>query len=1059
MPSPDVIIIDEATPSRPQDEDEEVEDVEEPEDVDDEELTFVASAEFQLVGIRYYTGTAHPGEFVTLVREPENPYDRNAIKVNNMHGEKVGHINKASAAKLSPLLARHSSSNNNNNGNGGNMAGQIQIRVDGIIPRRGSAYALPLKVDFYNVYANSDSATVAGSNSALENATALADILKNEFRYHSTFSLAPTFSPASSSSSASAEMSSSSQTTTPKIEVKTMNWQQQAKELDEMFDKQFENQLRNLPDLNMPVQFKNLTLFPHQIEGIKWLVQQENKALYSHSNKEEESNHPFYKRVVEQGRQKWLCEITQCSQLEAPQPIMGSILADEMGLGKTLQTLGLILLSPPTGRVYSTGIDDAKIATTDTASSTPLKDLKDTTNTHETEQEEPPPTPLPSTDRIKSQKVSILKSILKAANLKQSGKKDDLIDRIVTGVKMDVIKGVHFPTDMTVVVQPPPTPAKVSPYSNLPPSSMMKSSGVCTLIVCPVSVMSNWQQQLLDHVRDDVLRLELYHGPNRTDLLPLLQNGVIDVLLVSYHTLAAEFGNKHGKSSKSNQNSDVLSQGSAKEPEQKKRRKVSIFDIAFHRIILDEAHTIRNEKTKYFKAVKEVKADRKLALTGTPFVNKSDDIYSLFSFLGVHPLGDKDIFRRSISQPLKEGNDIGLTRLRTAVSYVALRRSKAKTEIQLVEKEVQLRSISFPENDVHKQTYDALFGSCRLAIQAVLQNDGGDSDETGFKNYSSLFEKLLRMRQSCCSAALVPEYRRKIALTMWKDLQKNDTGKKLSKEEGLKLLEKLKGTFTQAENELPECAVCLMEMEEQDSRILRKCGHVFCNICIEQVLKVSNQKCPMCREPFTKGDMINKSVAVKATLPSSGSDIVSDDSNTDLRTPPKVLALLEAIKTMKSDEKAVIFSQFTSFLDVIGGALKDSGHSYCRIDGSMTVVKRIESISAFSADDGPRLILCSLHAAGTGINLTRGNHAFMMDCWWNDSVENQAMDRIHRIGQTRKVTVVRFVMQDSVEERMVALQEAKSMQAKGAMEKLSAEEKRKARLDQLRGLLLLAEED
>jgi SNF2 family DNA or RNA helicase len=82
----------------------------------------------------------------------------------------------------------------------------------------------------------------------------------------------------------------------------------------------------------------------------------------------------------------------------------------------------------------------------------------------------------------------------------------------------------------------------------------------------------------------------------------------------------------------------------------------------------------------------------------------------------------------------------------------------------------------------------------------------------------------------------------------------------------------------------------------------------------------------------------------------------------------------------------------------------------------------------------------------------------MMDCWWNAAIENQAMDRIHRINQTRKVTILRFVRKDSIEERIVALQEAKSMQAKGVLQKLKGDEKRKVLLGNLRGLLQIEEE-
>jgi SNF2 family DNA or RNA helicase len=80
-----------------------------------------------------------------------------------------------------------------------------------------------------------------------------------------------------------------------------------------------------------------------------------------------------------------------------------------------------------------------------------------------------------------------------------------------------------------------------------------------------------------------------------------------------------------------------------------------------------------------------------------------------------------------------------------------------------------------------------------------------------------------------------------------------------------------------------------------------------------------------------------------------------------------------------------------------------------------------------------------------------------MDVWWNAAVEAQAMDRIHRLSQKRKVNVRRFVMQGSIEERIIAIQERKSLQAKGALQKLQGDEKRKAMIGDLRGLLEIKE--
>lgn len=247
----------------------------------------------------------------------------------------------------------------------------------------------------------------------------------------------------------------------------------------------------------------------------------------------------------------------------------------------------------------------------------------------------------------------------------------------------------------------------------------------CTLIVCPVSVLGNWTDQLSTFVAPGVLNVQLYHGANRHEILPDVQSGNVDVLLVSYNTLASDhdaFVASH----------DTGDNGNTKKKAKRARTMAaSIFDIHFHRIVLDEAHTIRNSKTRAFRGVSQIKADRKLALTGTPFVNTADDIYSLLSFLGVQPLNEKSIFMRAITQPIKNGDEIGLTRLRTTMGFLSLRRSKQNVNISLVEKEVQLCSVEWPENDPHKRVYDALFGTIRCAMEAIIQDD----ESKALKNY------------------------------------------------------------------------------------------------------------------------------------------------------------------------------------------------------------------------------------------------------------------------------------------------------------------------------------
>jgi SWI/SNF-related matrix-associated actin-dependent regulator of chromatin subfamily A3 len=249
------------------------------------------------------------------------------------------------------------------------------------------------------------------------------------------------------------------------------------------------------------------------------------------------------------------------------------------------------------------------------------------------------------------------------------------------------------------------------------PALQTSKSKRCTLIVCPVSVLGNWTDQVRSFVAPGVLNVQLYHGADRHQILTEVQEGNVDILLVSYNTLASD----HDASDNGNKKKKAKRARTAAE---------SIFDIDFHRIVLDEAHTIRNSKTRAFKGVSQIKADRKLALTGTPFVNTADDIYCLLSFLGVQPLNEKSIFTRAITQPIKNGDEIGLTRLRATMGFISLRRSKRNVNISLVEKDVQLCSVEWAPSDPHKKVYDALFGTVRCAMAAIL-----DDESKALKNY------------------------------------------------------------------------------------------------------------------------------------------------------------------------------------------------------------------------------------------------------------------------------------------------------------------------------------
>ncbi len=141
---------------------------------------------------------------------------------------------------------------------------------------------------------------------------------------------------------------------------------------------------------------------------------------------------------------------------------------------------------------------------------------------------------------------------------------------------------------------------------------------------------------------------------------------------------------------------------------------------------------------------------------------------------------------------------------------------------------------------------------------------------------------------------------------------------------------------------------------------------------------------------------------------------------------PKLECLAEQLAELgKEGHSALVFSQFTSYLDIIEAGLKSHRIPYLRLDGATPVAKRKELVNSFQKSAEPLVFLISLKAGGKGLNLTRATYVYHLDPWWNPAVENQASDRAHRIGQTAKVTVTRLLMRHTVEEKMMALKERK----------------------------------
>lgn len=230
--------------------------------------------------------------------------------------------------------------------------------------------------------------------------------------------------------------------------------------------------------------------------------------------------------------------------------------------------------------------------------------------------------------------------------------------------------------------------------------------------------------------------------------------------------------------------------------------------------------------------------------------------------------------------------------------------------------------------------------------------------------------------------------------------------------------------------------------------MITACGHVFGSECIERVIETQN-KCPMCRN-----ELRDTSSLVEAA---AGLGEVADDSNVNLdieTSSSKVEALINILKAAqkKPGTKTVVFSQWSSFLNIVQAQLEDNGFSsnYCRIDGKMSAPQRDVAMTALATDPECTIMLATLGVGSVGLNLVAANQVILADSWWAPAIEDQAVDRVHRLGQTKETTVWRLVMEDSIEERVLEIQQEKRKLMMAAFrEKTSkrSEEKRARMVD------------
>lgn len=625
-----------------------------------------------------------------------------------------------------------------------------------------------------------------------------------------------------------------------------------------------------------------------------------------------------------------------------------------------------------------------------------------------------------------------------------------------------------------------------------------------TLVIAPVALMRQWEREIKTKVKGGrhALSVITYHGSSKKRSFKELSK--YDVVLTSFGTVASEFSRKEKIRVFEAPDPDATSDA----PARPKNEDYILLgkDSLWYRIILDEAHNIRNRDTKTSKACCELQSIYRLCMTGTPMMNRTDELFGLIRFLRIQPYCEWSNFRRDIKASLEKGTagirDDAMRKLQALLKAVLLRRTQeskidGKVIFELPPKTIVQDHVAFDEEQ--QAFYNALENKTRLKFNKYLKAG------TVGKQYSHILVLLLRLRQACCHPHLLKDFAEPAG-----DIPEDDLlnfARQLS-DDVVARIKAEEGAFS--------CPICLDGVE--NPAIFLPCGHNACSECFARITSEPTRpeegyKCPNCRgklDPkkitdymsFKKVYMPNAPAGdedgflqqEEATASSDSEDEDDDDDDEDddldgfivpddavdgsdftrprpkpkpskgkARKEPKqkktlaqlrrdahknkdskkryfkrlckdwvtsakvdrTIELLRTIREGDPTEKTLVFSQFTSLLDIIEVPLARETVDYTRLDGSMTPDMRNDAVNKFIDSPSCNVMLVSLKAGNAGLNLNAASQVIILDPFWNPYVEYQAIGRAHRLGQTRPVMINRILVPKTVEDRIMDLQRKK----------------------------------
>ena len=420
--------------------------------------------------------------------------------------------------------------------------------------------------------------------------------------------------------------------------------------------------------------------------------------------------------------------------------------------------------------------------------------------------------------------------------------------------------------------------------------------------------------------------------------------------------------------------------------------------------------------------MQKLRADRRWAVTGTPIQNGLADLANLMSFLKLDPYADRAAFDTDITYPWKERNsELAIGRLKKLLSYIMLRRSK--TTIELPPRKDVVEFLQFTPEE------RAVYSEARARTVRVLEHEiQNNAPSKGA--YINALQRVNALRMICNlgqiagTSALKAQNLQDISDTRQWPESPSTPEQGWTVDQAQEAFENLL-TVGQA-----ICSYCFEEVEElgnesqllpTDDRpkpLLTQCLFLWCGKCSPTPTPfgqgITCGHTPPClATPISTTQSSDTQEGLKVQLPAMVSEL-----------PTKIKALLSDLRT-EGTVKSIVFSFWTSTLDIIAMALTQEGMEYARYDGKVAPNKRADIIKKFETDPSTNVLLLSISCGAVGLNLTAASRAYLMEPHWNPTVEDQALARIHRMGQTREVKTIRYIIKDTFEEHVIKVQNRK----------------------------------